>query len=136
MGGVAAAASLFVSSSNSIQIVRRHCCLPNHPGQYYPVNVARSAAVKTRQRSKTWDYCLLFTSQSQHSTGENQMLAYIIGIRTQNSQKLYVSVQGQPMLMGPYLSYLLNQLSVKGGSVGVGCISNYFTEYYVCNFLD
>ena len=27
MGGVAAAASLFVSSSNSIQIVRRHCCL-------------------------------------------------------------------------------------------------------------
>ena len=65
------------------------------------------------------------------------MLAYIIGIRTQNSQKLYVSVQGQPMLMGPYLSYLLNQLSVKGGSVGGGCISNYFTEYYsVCNFLD
>ena len=36
MGGVAAAASLFVSSSNSIQIVRRHCCLANtkdHNGQ-------------------------------------------------------------------------------------------------------
>ena len=30
MGGVAAAASLFVSSSNSIQIVRRHCCLPSN----------------------------------------------------------------------------------------------------------
>ena len=66
------------------------------------------------------------------------MLAYIIGIRTQNSQKLYVSVQGQPLLMGPYLSYLLKKLSVKGEKVGVvgsRCSSNSFTEYYVCNFL-
>ena len=113
--------------------------LPNHPGQYYPVNVARSAAVKTRQRSKTWDYCLLFTSQSQHSTGGNLMLAYINVIRRQNSKKLYVWVQGQAMLLGSYLSYLLKKLSVKGGKVrvvGSGCSSNNFTEYYVCNFLD
>ena len=33
MGGVAAAASLFVSSSNSIQIVRRHCCLGKSRGR-------------------------------------------------------------------------------------------------------
>ena len=42
------------------------------------------------------------------------------------------------MLMGPYLSYLLKKLSVKGEKVGVvgsRCSSNSFTEYYVCNFL-